>query len=82
VKLVGNAKYPRIAEDYGSTFEKQKALSCDIFLSSHASQYDLHRKYKPGMAYDPARFVDPEGYKREVARLEAAYRKQLAEERK
>ncbi len=81
VKLVGNKKYPRIAEDYASTFEKQKALGCDIFLSSHASQYGLHRKYTPGAAYDAARFVDPAGYQGAVAASEAAYRKQLAEER-
>lgn len=81
VKLMGNAKYPGIAEDYRRTFEKQKALSCDIFLSSHAGQYGLHRKYTPGAAYDPARFVDPEGYRKAVAAMEAAYRKQLAEER-
>jgi metallo-beta-lactamase class B len=80
VKLVGNKKYPGIAEDYRRTFEKQKALSCDVFLSSHAGQYGLHTKYKAGDAYDPARFVDPEGYRKGVAAMEAAYRKQLAEE--
>ena len=81
VKLLGEKKYPGIAEDYAKTFEKQKALTCDIFLSSHASQYGLHRKYTPGAAYDPARFVDPAGYQKAVAGAEAAYRKQLAEEK-
>jgi metallo-beta-lactamase class B len=81
VKLVGNAKYPGIAQDYAKTFEKQKALTCDIFLSSHASQYGLHRKYASGAAYDPVRFVDPSGYQQAVAAAEAAYRKQLAKER-
>ncbi len=81
VKLLGEKKYPGIAEDYARTFEKQKALTCDIFLSSHAGQYGLHRKYTPGAPYDPARFVDPAGYQQAVAAAEAAYRKQLAEER-
>jgi metallo-beta-lactamase class B len=81
VKLLGELHYPGIAADYAKTFEKQKALSCDIFLSSHASQYGLHSKYTPGAAYDPARFVDPAGYQKAVAGAEAAYRKQLAEEK-
>jgi metallo-beta-lactamase class B len=81
VKLLGNERYPRIADDYARTFERQKALSCDIFLSSHASQYGLHKKYTPGAAYDPQRFVDPEGYRQAVAAAEGNYRRQLAEER-
>lgn len=81
VKLLGNAGYPKIAEDYARTFEGQKALACDIFLSSHASQYGLHRKYTPGAAYDVNRFVDSEGYRRAVEIAEGAYRRQLAEER-
>jgi metallo-beta-lactamase class B len=81
VKLLGNARYPRIAEDYAKTFERQKALVCDIFLSSHASQYEMHRKYTPGAAYDPKRFVDPDGYRRAVEGAESTYRRQLAEER-
>jgi metallo-beta-lactamase class B len=81
VKLVGNQRYPKIADDYARTFERQKALACDIFLSSHASQYGLHNKYTPGAAYDPRRFVDSEGYRRAVAEAENNYRRQLAEER-
>lgn len=81
VKLLGNKRYPGIAEDYARTFERQKALACDIFLSSHASQYEMHRKYTPGAAYDAKRFVDPDGYRRAVEGAENAYRRQLAEER-
>ena len=81
VKLLGNKRYPGIAEDYARTFERQKALVCDIFLSSHASQYEMHRKYTPGATYDAKRFVDPDGYRRAVEGAENAYRRQLAEER-
>jgi len=81
VKLLGEKNYPKIAEDYARTFERQKALVCDVFLSSHASQYGLHKKYAPGAAYDPQRFVDPEGYRRAVEGAESNYRKQLAQER-
>jgi len=79
--LIGNKKYPQIADDYAHTFQSQKALECDIFLSSHASQYRLHDKWKPGQAYDPNTFVDPEGYKAAVARAETNYLEWLAKEK-
>ena len=31
-KLVNNAQYPQIAQDYEHTFRTLKALPCDIFL--------------------------------------------------
>jgi metallo-beta-lactamase class B len=80
VKLVGNKRYPGIADDYALTFERQRALACDIFLSSHASQYGMHRKYTPGAAYDIQRFVDPAGYRAAVEAAESAYRRQVAAE--
>jgi metallo-beta-lactamase class B len=80
-KLIGNKDYPKIADDYAFTFREQKKLSCDIFLSSHAGQYRLHDKWKPGQAYSPDMFVDPEGYKKGVAQMEAAYVEWLAKEK-
>jgi metallo-beta-lactamase class B len=81
VTVSGMPKYPTIADDYARTFAAQKALPIDVFLSSHAAQFRLHEKYKPGDAYDPNRFVDPEGYRAAVERLEGLYREQLARER-
>jgi metallo-beta-lactamase class B len=79
--LIGNKKYPQIADDYARTFREQKKLECDIFLSSHASQYQLHDKWKPEQAYSPATFTDPEGYKAAVGRAEMAYNEWLAKEK-
>ncbi|MBI2679552.1 MAG: subclass B3 metallo-beta-lactamase [Candidatus Solibacter usitatus] len=79
--LVKNTKYPRIAEDYASTFRILKELPCDIFLASHAAQYGLHRKFRPGMTYSPDTFIDPNGLRREAERLEAIYLTQLEQER-
>lgn len=72
--LVNNAKYPRIAEDYRRAFRVQKALAPDVWVASHASQYDMQRKLKAGS------FVDPEGYKAAVLRYEKAFEEQLAKE--
>ena len=81
VKVSGMPKYPNIAEDYARTFHDQKEMKIDVWLASHAAQFDLHKKYKPGDAYDPNRFVDPKGFLASVERLEKIYRDQLAQER-
>lgn len=78
--FVGNEKYPQIAEDYANTFEVQKKLNPDIWVSAHASQYQMHDKFEPGDAYDPERFVDPDGYTAAVADYEQRFRKSLADQ--
>lgn len=65
--------YPDIAKDYAYTLDAMKKLSFDIWLSSHASQFGLHTKHKPGDAYNPEAFVDRKGYDKSVSNLEAEY---------
>jgi metallo-beta-lactamase class B len=81
VTVSGMPKYPTIGDDYARTFAAQKALPVDVFLASHASQFGMHQKYRPGDPYDPNRFVDPNGYLAAVERLERSFREQLARER-
>jgi metallo-beta-lactamase class B len=76
-KLVNNALYPRIAEDFATTFRVLKSLPCDIFLGAHGEYYGMEAKFarmKPGGA-NP--FIDPEGYKTYVAEREQAFRGEL-----
>lgn len=49
-------------------------------VASHAAQFDLHKKYQPGDPYNPDRFVDSQGFRASVERLEKVYREQLAKE--
>jgi len=81
VTVTGMPKYPGIMQDYAHTFASQKAMKIDVFFASHASQFEMHKKYKPGDAYNPDRFVDPKGFLEEVSRLEKAYLDQVAKER-
>ena len=81
VKVSGMPGYPDIAQDYANTFLAQKDMKIDVWLASHASQFRLHDKYKPGDPYNPERFVDPAGFLASVQRLEKAYLDQLASER-
>jgi len=78
--LVGNKKYPAIAQDYEKTFAVLKSLPADVFLGAHGDYYGMPAKYaklKPGA---PNSFIDPDGYKAYVADREAAFRKELAKQ--
>jgi len=81
VKLLGSPGYPTIVDDFRTTLEKQAQLTPDIFLSSHAGQFNLHQVYKPGDPYDPSRFGDLAVYRSKVQNAMDNYQKQLAEER-
>jgi metallo-beta-lactamase class B len=69
--------YPDVASDYAHTFEEMKNLEFDIWLSSHASQFGLHQKRKPGDSYHPEAFIDRQGYDSMIDNLEKEYLKKL-----
>jgi metallo-beta-lactamase class B len=78
-KLSGMPTYHDVGRDYASTLEAMKKIKFDLWLSSHASQFGLHRKRKPGDSYNPEAFVDQQGYDDAVDELRKAYLKRLAE---
>jgi metallo-beta-lactamase class B len=82
VTVSGMPKYPGIAQDYARTFRAQKDMDIDIWLASHAAQFKMHEKYKPGDPFKADRFVDPAGFRQAVQQLEKVYVDQLAQERK
>jgi len=67
--------YPEIAKDYAYTIGAMKKLAFDIWLSSHASQFGLHKKHKPGGAYNPNAFIDRKGYDKVLRDLEIQFSK-------
>jgi metallo-beta-lactamase class B len=76
-KLVNNAEYPQIAQDYEHEFAVLKALPCDIFLGAHGAYYDLAAKYPKLAAGGENPFIDPQGYKAYIADREAAFQEEL-----
>lgn len=44
VKLIGNAKYPQIADDLKRSYQKWKAMPCDVFLAPHTGFFDFADK--------------------------------------
>jgi metallo-beta-lactamase class B len=81
VKLLGSPGYPTIVQDFASTLKEQATYKPDIWVSSHAGQFNLHTVYKPGDAYNPARFGDLAAYQKKIADYQTAYEKQLADEK-
>lgn len=69
--------YPDIAKDYAYTFDALKKLTFDIWLSSHAGQFALHTKHKPGDVYNPEVFVDRKGYDKSLSDLQGQYLKKM-----
>jgi metallo-beta-lactamase class B len=77
VKVSGMPGFPGITEAYTSTLAKQKLLKPQVWVSSHAAQFNLHQKYQPGDPYDPNRFVDPAGYAAKIEFYEKAVQANL-----
>jgi metallo-beta-lactamase class B len=81
VKVSYMPAFPQITSAYATTLAKQKQLHPDVWVASHAAQFDLHKKYKPGDAYDPNRFADPQGYVAKIELYEKLYQSQLQKEK-
>lgn len=67
--------YPEIEHDYAYTLRSMKSLEFDLWLASHASQFTMHEKHKPGDPYKPEAFRDRKGYERSLQELEDAFKK-------
>lgn len=72
-KLTDVADYPALSEDMASTLAAMKSLSFDIWLSSHAAQFKMHSKHKPGDAYNPDAFIDRAGYDAALENIQRQY---------
>jgi metallo-beta-lactamase class B len=79
-KLVHNAAYPEIAQDYEATFRTLKSLPCDFFLGAHGSYFGMEDKFSRRRTDGPNPFLDPAGYRIYIAKTEAAFRKELAKQ--
>jgi metallo-beta-lactamase class B len=76
-KLVNNAAYPEIAEDYEKTFRVLRSLHCDVFLGAHGNYYDMESKYAR-MTASANPFVDPQGYQKYIDEREEVFRAELS----
>lgn len=72
--------YPTIEKDYQYTLSEMKKLNFDIWVASHASQFDLHKKRKPKDPYNPAAFMNKKEYFNQLDDLEKAYLNKKSED--
>ncbi len=82
-RLVQNAGYPSIAEDYEGTFRTLRGLKCDIFLAQHGGIFGLKEKaarLRGRPAGNP--FLDGGGYVAALNRAEQAFHGEYARQRK
>jgi metallo-beta-lactamase class B len=73
--------YPGMIDDFRATFKKARTFPVEVFLSSHASFFNMAAKYAemqkrgPG---GPNPFVDPDGYKAHVDQYEKTFEAAVA----
>ena len=70
--------YPGVGKDYGYTLDTMPRISFDIWLSSHAGQFDLHKKHSRAKGYHPEAFMnDRQAYDSAISSLRAEYLKKM-----
>ncbi|MBO9204398.1 MULTISPECIES: subclass B3 metallo-beta-lactamase [Niastella] len=76
-KMSGMPGYDDISKDFAYTLDAMKKLQFDLWVASHASQFDMHEKRKDGAAYNPEAFADRAAYDKIIEAREADYKKAL-----
>jgi metallo-beta-lactamase class B len=74
------SNYPEIASDYAFTLQAMKNIPFNLWFASHASQFDLHTKHKPGDAYNPAAFIDQAGYDAALRELQKDFDEKMLQQ--
>jgi metallo-beta-lactamase class B len=80
-RLVYNANNPDIASIWADTIKKWQSYPCDVFLGAHSWFFNLTGKYaklKANPKVNP--YIDPAGYKKYAADVEALREKLVADQ--
>ena len=72
--------YPEITRDYAYTLKAMQHIPFDIWLASHAGQFNLHQKHQPGDAYNPGAFKDQQGYAEAISDLQKEYDEKIKQQ--
>ncbi|HEY2726274.1 MAG TPA: subclass B3 metallo-beta-lactamase [Parafilimonas sp.] len=76
-KFANVTAYPTIQQDYAYTLNAMKNIHFDIWLASHASQFNLQQKHPSGSEYNPPAFIDQKGYDSTLNDLQQKYDEKL-----
>ncbi len=69
--------YPNIQEDYSYTLKSMKNLDFDLWVASHASQFNLHILRQPNDLYNPTIFGNKKDFFEYLNELEQKYKEKL-----
>jgi metallo-beta-lactamase class B len=81
--LIGNPKYPEMAQDFAATFAKLKTMDADVYLGGHGYWFFLEQKLArraAGVTANP--FIDPAEYRRAIGFQERNYLARLGTEQR
>ena len=82
-RLLSEPGYPQMAADFAQSFKTLRALSCQIFIASHGSFFDLLGKKAKLDGNPPVNpFIDPAGCRKYIDGAEARYVAELEKERR
>jgi metallo-beta-lactamase class B len=79
-RISGMPSYPNVGKDYAYTLDSLMKLQFDLWVASHASQFQLHRKRKPGDDYRPEAFNDRSGYEAALSAIKQEFDSRLKKE--
>ena len=79
-QLTVDPSYQGIADDYRRTFAMLESLQPDVWLPSHTDFFDFEGKRARAATEGAAAWVDPEGYRRWVAKGKESFDAALAAE--
>ena len=65
---------PALVAEYEQGFKVSRSLHCDVPLGSHPAMYNMTEKYAKLGKSQANPFIDPDGYKNEIAIEEGAFR--------
>jgi metallo-beta-lactamase class B len=74
-KMTGMPGYAGISKDFAYTLDAMKKIQFDLWVASHASQFNLHEKRKKGDPYNPEAFADRALYDKTMEERTADYEK-------
>ena len=73
--------YPNVGKDYDYSLKSLKKLQFDLWVASHAGQFNLHDKRKEGDPYRPEIFNDRPAFEASINSILIDYSKRLKSER-
>jgi metallo-beta-lactamase class B len=76
-RLVNNAAYPNIVDDFHSTFRRLHAMHTDIFLAAHGSAFHLEEKRRAIANGKANPFIAPAEWNEYLDRSESAFNDEL-----